>query len=65
MIKNIVLFICIIGQLILIYEIGTYILTHENIGFLILCYIVLEIVLNVLGEDSLIKFFGRVLNEKK
>ncbi len=54
-IKNLICGICFLVQLVLIIEIGTYICTHEDIGWLILIYIVCECILHIIGETSIIK----------
>lgn len=54
-IKSLICGICFLVQLILIIEIGTYICTHEDIGWFIVIYIACEYILHIIGETSIIK----------
>jgi hypothetical protein len=54
-IKNIIILVCLLGQLILIYQIVIKILNNMELGMLILYYLACELGLHIVGEPSVSK----------
>lgn len=54
-IKNIIILVCLLGQLILIYQIVIKILNNMELGMLILYYLACELGLHIVGVPSVSK----------